>query len=89
MQATHVGQNRTGAATSRADVALMLEAADELSPQVPISTAPIEAERLKYIAAAATVGSIPPPASLLKGTMKKATTLANGISPNVLLDKVG
>jgi rubrerythrin len=89
MQPTTVGQNRTGAARNPAEIGLMLEAVEELSPQMPIDTAPIEAERLKYFAHADSVGSIPPPASLLKGTMKKTVASLNGVDPNLLLDKIG
>lgn len=89
MESTNVGSNRTGAAINRLGVTAMLEAVDDLSPQTLISTASIEAERLKSIAEADTVGSIPPPAALLKGTVKKALSMVNGISPNLLLDKIG
>jgi len=89
MEPTTLGQNRTGAAVHARDVDRMLEAVEELSPQVPISTAPIEAERLRNIAEADTIGSIPPPASLVKGSVKKGKALLNGVSPSLLMDKVG
>lgn len=89
MEPTTLGQNRTGAAINPKDISRMIEAADELSPQVPISTAPIEAERLRHIAEADTIGSIPPPASLLKGSVKKGVALLNGVSPSLFMDKVG
>src|SRR5690606_8076285 len=89
MQPTTTGQNRTGAALHPKDVDLMLDAVDELSPQVPISTAPIDAERLKYIAEADSLGSIPPPASMLKGSMKKGMAVIKGISPSLFMDKIG
>jgi rubrerythrin len=89
MQPTTVGQNRTGAAINPADIDSMLDAVDDLSPQVPIDTAPIEAERLKYFVHADSVGSIPPPAALVKGTMKKAVASLKGVNPNLLLDKIG
>ena len=79
MEATTVGRNRTGAAINPGEIKLMLQAVDDLSPQIPISTSPIEAERLKYIAEADSVGSIPP-ASLLKGSMKKGMAMLNGVS---------
>jgi hypothetical protein len=88
MEATTVGRNRTGAAINPGEIKLMLQAVDDLSPQIPISTSPIEAERLKYIAEADSVGSIPP-ASLLKGSMKKGMAMLNGVSPNLFLDKIG
>jgi len=89
MEATTTGRNRTGAAINPGDIKLMLEAVDDLSPQIPISTSPIEAERLKYIAEADSVGSIPPPASMLKGSMQKGVAIFNGISPALFLDKIG
>jgi rubrerythrin len=89
MEPTTLGQNRTGAAVHARGISRMLEAVEELSPQVPISTAPIEAERLRNIAEADTIGSIPPPAALMKGAVKKGVALMNGVSPSLLMDKVG
>ncbi|MDQ2640977.1 MAG: ferritin-like domain-containing protein [Pseudomonadota bacterium] len=89
MQATTPGTNRTGAAVSPEQINLMIEAVEDLSPPVPIDTAAIDAERLRYIADADSVGSIPPPASLLKGTVKKTVARFNGVSPSLLLNKIG
>src|SRR5689334_7360449 len=89
MQATTLGHNRTGATVNPSGLDRMLEAVEDLSPQVPISTTTIEAERLKYIAEADSVGSIPPPASKLKGAVKKAVAAISGISPGLFMDKVG
>lgn len=89
MEPTTVGQNRTGAAIHPAQVDRMLDAVRELSPEVPISTAPIEAERLRNIAEADSIGSIPPPASLVKGSVKKGVALLNGVSPSLFMDKIG
>jgi rubrerythrin len=89
MQATTLGHNRTGATVNPSGLDRMLEAVEDLSPQVPISTTTIEAERLKCIAEADSVGSIPPPASKLKGKMKKAVSAISGISPGLFMDKVG
>jgi rubrerythrin len=89
MEATTVGRNRTGAAINPSEIKLMLQAVDDLSPQIPISTSPIEAERLRSIAEADSVGSIPRPASLLKGSMKKGAAMLNGVSPSLFLDKIG
>jgi hypothetical protein len=88
MQATTPGQNRTGTTINPESIDMMLEAVDDLSPPVPISTAPIDAERLRYIAEADSVGSIPPP-RLLKGAVKKAMAVINGVNPAVFLDKIG
>jgi rubrerythrin len=89
MQATTPGMNRTGAAVSQDQIKLMIEAVEDLSPQIPINTAGMDAERLSYIVDADSVGSIPPPASMLKGTVKKSMALFNGVSPNLLLNKIG
>jgi hypothetical protein len=55
----------------RSKVNLMLEAVQELSPPVPISTLQIDVERQSYIAEADAVGSIPPPKSALKSGREK------------------
>ena len=89
MQPTTTGPNRTGSAVNPDDINRMLEAVDELSPQVPIDTGPIQAERLRYMAEADSIGSIPPPASLVKGSVKKGVAMLNGVSPTLFMDKVG
>lgn len=89
MQATSLGPNRTGAAINPSDVDLMIDAVNDLSPQIPINTAGIEVERLKSISEADSVGSIPPPASMTKGAIKKGVSKLNGISPSLLMDKIG
>ena len=61
MQATLPGLNRTGATASPEGTQAMTDAVNELMPPVPIDTAGLEAERLLYIDASETVGSIPPP----------------------------
>jgi hypothetical protein len=88
MQATATGMNRTGAALSPLGVKAMTEAADELSPAVPIDTAAMEAERLVYINESESVGSIPPPASL-KGVVKTGMAKLKGGMPTIFLDKLG
>jgi rubrerythrin len=89
MEATTPGRNRTGAAISPDAIQRMLDAVEDLSPQVPIDTASIEEQRLQSIADADSVGSIPPQASMMKGAMKKGVTLLNGVSPSLFLDKIG
>jgi rubrerythrin len=88
MEATVTGMNRTGAALSPLGVKAMTEAADELSPAVPIDTAAMDAERLAYINEADSVGSIPPPASL-KGVVKTGVAKLKGGTPSVFMDKIG
>jgi hypothetical protein len=88
MEATTIGMNRTGTAMSPLDVQAMTEAADALSPAVPIDTAAAEAERLTYINESDAVGSIPPPASM-KGVLKAGLAKMKGGSPSVFMDKIG
>jgi hypothetical protein len=88
MEATTIGMNRTGTAMSPVDVQAMTEAADALSPAVPIDTAAAEAERLTYINESETVGSIPPPASM-KGVLKAGMAKMKGGAPSVFMDKLG
>lgn len=88
MQATTPGTNRTGAAVSKDQIKLMVDAVEDLSPPIPIDTTAIDAERLRYIADADSLGSIPP-AALLKGTVKKTVAKLNGVSPSLLLNKIG
>ena len=88
MEATSTGMNRTGAALSPLGTRAMNEAADELSPAVPIDTAAMDAERLSYINEADAVGSVPPPASI-KGAVKTGMAKLKGASPSIFMDKVG
>jgi rubrerythrin len=88
MEATTLGMNRTGTATSPAGAQAMTEAADMLSPAVPIDTAAADAERLNYISESETVGSIPPPASM-KGVVKAGVAKLKGGEPSVFMDKIG
>jgi rubrerythrin len=89
MEATTPGHNRTGAAVSPSEIQRMQDAVNVLSPPTPISTRQFDTERLAYIADADNVGSIPPPASLVKGTLKKGLARLKGVSPNLFLDKLG
>jgi hypothetical protein len=89
MQATLPGQNRTGAAVSPKEIELMLEAVDDLSPPLPISTLQMDVERQGYIADADSVGSIPPTLAPEKASSKKtASDVQTGRMP-LLFDKLG
>ena len=88
MEATVTGKNRTGAALSPSGTKAMTDAADELSPAVPIDTAAMEQERLAYINEAEAVGSIPPPAAP-KGVAKAGTAKPKGSAPSLFMDKLG
>jgi bacterioferritin (cytochrome b1) len=88
MEATSLGHNRTGAATSPENIQQMMQAVDDLSPPKPISTLQIDRERQTYISQAEPVGSVPPP-SLVKGALKKVEAKLKGVSPTLFMDKIG
>ena len=88
MEATSLGLNRTGATASPQGTQAMTDASNELTPQVPIDTGAMEAERLLYINESETVGSIPPPVGV-SGAVKTGLAALKGGSPGVLMDKVG
>lgn len=88
MEPTTLGMNRTGAKVSPAGTSAMTDAVNELTPEMPVDTAAIEAERITYINDAETVGSIPPPASL-KGVVKTGMAKLKGGQPTILMDKMG
>lgn len=88
MEATATGMNRTGVAMSPLGVQAMNDAADALSPAVPIDTTAAEAERLAYINESEAVGSVPPPASL-KGMVKTGIAKLKNAEPTVFMDKIG
>ena len=85
MQATAPGQNRTGAAVIPREIDLMLEAVQDLSPPMPISTLQMDIERQSYIAEAESVGSIPP----AKQTSQPKKPQPGAANANILLDKLG
>ncbi|TWO72872.1 ferritin-like domain-containing protein [Caenimonas sedimenti] len=88
MEATTTGMNRTGSKMSPLGTKAMVDAANQLSPPQPIDTAGMEAERINYIHAADSVGSIPPPGSV-KGTLKMGIAKMKGGQPTILMDKLG
>ena len=88
MQATTPGMNRTGAVASPAGSQAMMQAADELTPPMPIDTSSSRAQRARYINESEPVGSIPIPASM-KGMVKSGIAKLKGGNPSILLDKIG
>lgn len=88
MEATTIGNNRTGAKLSPAGTQAMTEATNEFAPPGPIDTAASEAERLVYIEQSESVGSIPPPASM-KGVLKAGLAKMKGGQPSIFFDKIG
>ena len=89
MEATTTGPNRTGAAVNPEGITSMLEAVEELSPPMQISTLQMDIERQRYISEADSVGSISPPRSALKGTAAKLKGATGTATLSVLLDKLG
>jgi len=89
MEPTITGPNRTGAAINPEGIASMLEAVNELSPPMPISTLNMDVERQRYIAEAESVGSIPPPQSVLKSTVARIKGVTAAAAMGILLDKLG
>jgi bacterioferritin (cytochrome b1) len=87
MEATATGPNRTGAAINPKGIERMMEAVEELSPPMPISTLQMDVERQRYIAEADAVGSIPPAQSQRSKSRKADVAAAQ--SRSVLLDKLG
>jgi hypothetical protein len=88
MQATSLGANRTGAATSPAAVEAMNQAADDLTPMTFIDTSDLEAQKSTYVAEADAVGSVPSPATA-KALVKSGLSAIKGGHPAVFLDKLG
>lgn len=86
MEATGIGPNRTGAALAPKEIEKMLDAVNELSPPMPISTLQMDIERQSYITEAESVGSIPPPPAGLKG---KGKSTAGSEAVSVFMDKLG
>jgi rubrerythrin len=89
MEATSTGPNRTGAAVNPNGIESMLEAVQDLSPPMPVSTLDMDVERQRYITEADAIGSIPPPNSLLKSTVARVKGATGNTSMSILLDKLG
>ena len=88
MQPTTLGPNMTGATLTPAALAAMTQATDELTPFDEIDTSEMDSQKLDYIDASDTVGSIPVPTTL-KGVAKSGISTLKGKHPGVFLDKLG
>jgi bacterioferritin (cytochrome b1) len=86
MEATLVGQNRTGAAVDPKGVEQMLDAVENLSPPMPINTRRMDVERQEYITEAERIGSIPP---ATKNASNRGGGKDRSVSAATLLDKLG
>jgi len=88
MQATTLGPNLTGAAVSPSAVDAMNDAADALTPAMGIDRSEMKAQKMRFIAEAEAIGSVPRPPSL-KGMITAGAALLQGSEPTLFLDKLG
>ncbi|CAM3099117.1 Uncharacterised protein [Ectopseudomonas mendocina] len=86
--ATKMGLNYTGVQMSPIDSEAMLKASQEVPPDVPGNERKLAAVRSEEVVRADSVGSVPLPGSV-KGMMKTALNKLTGVSPEMLIDKLG
>ncbi len=83
-----VGANMTGVQMSPKDTKSLLEAVEQILPDVPGDSKAIKAERIVRNEEADRIGSVPVPGSA-KGMLKTTFDMAMGKSPEILIDKLG
>lgn len=86
--AAKVGTNVTGIQMSPKDTKKLLEAVNEILPDVPGDDAGIALERKYRAGEADRIGSVPIPGSA-KGMLKTSFDMLKGKSPEILIDKLG
>jgi rubrerythrin len=86
--ATKMGLNYTGVQMSPIDSEAMLKASQEVPPDVPGDERKLAVVRGEEVARADNVGSVPLPGSV-KGMVKTALNKLTGVSPEMLIDKLG
>lgn len=86
--AIKMGLNHTGAQMSPKDTEAQVKAAQEVLPDVPGGPEKIAQARATEAAQADPLGSVPLPGSA-KGMLKAALNKLVGVSPEVLIDKLG
>lgn len=86
--ATEMGLNYTGAKMSPIDSEQQVKAAQEVPPDIPGDEQKIALVRSAHIDEAEKIGSVPIPGSA-KGMLKTALNKLVGVSPEVLIDKLG
>ncbi|WP_277374703.1 ferritin-like domain-containing protein [Pseudomonas sp. AA-38] len=86
--ATKMGLNHTGAQMSPIDTKAMLKASQEVLPDVPGDARKLALVRSEEVASADAIGSVPLPGSA-KGMVKSALNKLVGVSPEMLIDKLG
>lgn len=87
-EAAKLGGNVTGVQMSPKDTKSLLEAVEQISPDVPGDSRAIMLERTKRAEEAERIGSVPIPGSV-KGMLKSTVDMALGKSPELLVDKLG
>jgi len=78
----------TGVQMSPKDTKSLLEAVEQILPDVPGDSKAIKAERIVRNEEADRIGSVPVPGSA-KGMLKTTFDMAMGKSPEILIDKLG
>ncbi|MFL9813777.1 ferritin-like domain-containing protein [Stutzerimonas sp. VN223-3] len=86
--AAKLGSNVTGVQMSPKDTKLLLDAVNEIHPDVPGDSKGIMLERATRAEEADRIGSVPVPGSA-KGMLKSTFDMALGKSPELLVDKLG
>ncbi|MGE8297227.1 MAG: ferritin Dps family protein [Pseudomonas sp.] len=86
--ATKMGLNYTGGQMSPIDSEAMLKASQEVPPDVPGDERKLAVVRGEEVARADNVGSVPLPGSV-RGMVKTALNKLTGVSPEMLIDKLG
>ena len=87
-EAAKLGGNVTGVQMSPKDTKSLLEAVEQIPPDVPGDSRAIMLERTKRAEEAERIGSVPVPGSA-KGMLKSTLDMALGKSPEILVDKLG
>jgi len=85
---TKMGLNHTGAQMSPLDSEEQLKASREVPPDIPGSTKKLALARAEMAAEADAIGSVPIPGTA-KGMLKTALNKLMGVSPEMLIDKLG
>lgn len=86
--AAKVGTNMTGVQMSPKDTKSLLEAVEQIRPDVPGNEKGAMLERVKRTEEAERIGSVPVPGSA-KGMLKTTFDKALGKHPEILIDKLG
>lgn len=87
-QTADLGHNRTGVASSEGRAKAMQKDMERYAPTSRGNPFAADAVRVAYAQEGHTVGSVPPPKSLM-GKAKKALEAASGDQPTLLMDKLG